>query len=137
MALGSPGGDTIVTTVLQVLIRTIDRGESLPDALAAPRIAQRNHSLLGFTLVEPEFTQTPEYDLLRTDRGHEFFTTGMVQGIGAVNAVAFLDDGRVRRCRNRSDAVAAAPWSSSLSPVEPTYRLPGPSTPNSAKKYVS
>ncbi|RLV56228.1 hypothetical protein D9V41_07270 [Aeromicrobium phragmitis] len=96
MALGSPGGDTIVTTVLQVLVRTLDLGQSLPDALAAPRVAQRNHSLLGFTLIEPEFADTPEYEALRSQHGHELFTTGMTQGIGSMNAIAFLDDGRVQ-----------------------------------------
>ncbi|NED96542.1 hypothetical protein G1H11_14625 [Phytoactinopolyspora alkaliphila] len=95
MALGSPGGGTIVTTVLQVLINTLDLGMSLPDAVAAPRLSQRNHSALGQTLVEPEFTLEPEYQALR-ERGHDFFVTGLSYGIGAVNAVAFLPDGRVQ-----------------------------------------
>ena len=37
LALGSPGGPTIVTTVLQVLLRVIDDGLGLADAIAAPR----------------------------------------------------------------------------------------------------
>jgi hypothetical protein len=95
MALGSPGGGTIVTTVLQVLVNTLDLGMSLPDAVVAPRLTQRNHSALGQTLVEPEFTLLPEYAALR-DRGHDFFVTALTYGIGAVNAVAFLPDGRVQ-----------------------------------------
>ncbi|MEV6595871.1 gamma-glutamyltransferase [Actinoplanes sp. NPDC051346] len=42
LALGSPGGATIITTVLQVLINRIDLGMTLPEAMAAPRASQRN-----------------------------------------------------------------------------------------------
>src|SRR5262249_23917909 len=35
--IGSPGGATIITTVLQILINHVDFGMSLPDAIAAPR----------------------------------------------------------------------------------------------------
>ncbi|MFD9129589.1 gamma-glutamyltransferase, partial [Kitasatospora sp. NPDC059571] len=41
-AAGSPGGATIITTVLQVLIGRIDRGLTLEQAIAAPRASQRN-----------------------------------------------------------------------------------------------
>ena len=42
MALGSPGGSTIITTVLQVLVNRIDLGMTIEEAVAAPRAAQRN-----------------------------------------------------------------------------------------------
>ncbi|HEY6795099.1 MAG TPA: gamma-glutamyltransferase family protein [Kineosporiaceae bacterium] len=42
LALGSPGGATIITTVLQVLTEYTDRGRSLVDAIAAPRLSSRN-----------------------------------------------------------------------------------------------
>jgi gamma-glutamyltranspeptidase/glutathione hydrolase len=42
LALGSPGGATIITTVLQVLVNRIDLGMTLPEAMAAPRASQRN-----------------------------------------------------------------------------------------------
>ncbi|MEI5676561.1 MULTISPECIES: gamma-glutamyltransferase [unclassified Nocardioides] len=42
LALGSPGGSTIITTVLQMLVNRLDLGMSLPQAIAAPRAAQRN-----------------------------------------------------------------------------------------------
>ena len=42
LALGSPGGSTIITTVLQVLLNRLDFGMSLPHAIAAPRASQRN-----------------------------------------------------------------------------------------------
>lgn len=42
LALGSPGGATIITTVLQTLTGVIDRGLRLDKAIAAPRASQRN-----------------------------------------------------------------------------------------------
>ncbi|MEU7646914.1 gamma-glutamyltransferase [Streptomyces huasconensis] len=42
VALGSPGGATIITTVLQTLTGFVDRGLPLVDAIAAPRASQRN-----------------------------------------------------------------------------------------------
>ena len=42
LATGSPGGATIITTVLQVLLERLDFGKSLPAAIAAPRASQRN-----------------------------------------------------------------------------------------------
>jgi len=50
--VGSPGGATIITTVLQILINRIDLGMSLPEAVAAPRASQRN---AASTPAEPEF----------------------------------------------------------------------------------
>jgi len=38
MVLGSPGGPTIITTVMQVISNVIDYGMSLPEAIAAPRV---------------------------------------------------------------------------------------------------
>lgn len=42
LALGSPGGSTIITTVLQTIVNRLDLGMSLPEALAAPRASLRN-----------------------------------------------------------------------------------------------
>jgi len=44
LALGTPGGATIITTVLQILVNRIDLGMTLPEAMAAPRASQRNAS---------------------------------------------------------------------------------------------
>ena len=41
LALGSPGGSTIITTVLQLLLDRLDLGATLPQAIAAPRASQR------------------------------------------------------------------------------------------------
>ncbi|MFJ9082118.1 gamma-glutamyltransferase [Streptomyces sp. NPDC102384] len=42
VAVGSPGGATIITTVLQTLTGFLDRDLPLVDAIAAPRASQRN-----------------------------------------------------------------------------------------------
>jgi gamma-glutamyltranspeptidase/glutathione hydrolase len=42
LALGSPGGSTIITTVLQILVDRLDRGMSIEQAIAAPRAAPNN-----------------------------------------------------------------------------------------------
>ncbi|MER8010082.1 gamma-glutamyltransferase [Streptomyces sp. NPDC094149] len=42
VAVGSPGGATIITTVLQVLTEFLDRHLPLVDAIAVPRASQRN-----------------------------------------------------------------------------------------------
>jgi gamma-glutamyltranspeptidase/glutathione hydrolase len=41
LALGSPGGATIITTVLQILFDRLDEGWTLPQAIADPRASQR------------------------------------------------------------------------------------------------
>ncbi len=42
LALGSPGGSTIITTVLEILVGQLDLGLPIDKALAAPRLSQRN-----------------------------------------------------------------------------------------------
>ena len=38
LAIGSPGGSTIITTVLQVILHVLDRDMSLAQAIAQPRV---------------------------------------------------------------------------------------------------
>jgi gamma-glutamyltranspeptidase/glutathione hydrolase len=86
VALGSPGGSTIITTVLQLLVDQVDFGMTLPDAIAAPRASQRNSSK---TTAEPAFLSTPEAAGLLA-LGHQFST---MAEIGAATGIAFLADG--------------------------------------------
>ena len=86
LALGSPGGSTIITTVLQILVNQIDFGMSLPDAIAAPRASQRNTAL---TTAEPAFLATPEAAGLQA-LGQAFTPT---DEIGAATGIAFLRGG--------------------------------------------
>ena len=38
LAIGSPGGSTIITTVLQIILHVVDRGMPLAAAIAQPRV---------------------------------------------------------------------------------------------------
>ncbi|MEU8503792.1 gamma-glutamyltransferase [Streptomyces brevispora] len=87
LALGSPGGATIITTVLQSLIGTVDRGLPLVDAIAAPRASQRNAAA---TELEPGLWNSPVRAQLEA-RGHVFKPN---PEIGAATGVQRLPDGR-------------------------------------------
>jgi gamma-glutamyltranspeptidase / glutathione hydrolase len=88
LAIGSPGGATIITTVLQIMLDRIDLGLTLPQAIADPRASQRNAANTG---AEPAFLATPERTALE-DRGHQFADAGE---IGAAAGIEFLADGGV------------------------------------------
>jgi gamma-glutamyltranspeptidase / glutathione hydrolase len=88
LALGSPGGSTIITTVLQILVDRVDLGLTLPQAIADLRLSQRNTST---TQVEPAFLATPEATALSA-REHVFSTT---PEIGAATGIEFLDGGQL------------------------------------------
>ncbi|MFD4227527.1 gamma-glutamyltransferase [Streptomyces sp. NPDC058545] len=87
LALGSPGGATIITTVLQSLIGTVDRGLPLVDAIAAPRASQRNSPT---TELEPGLWNSPLRSELES-LGHAF---KLNPEIGAATGVQRLPDGR-------------------------------------------
>ena len=89
LAVGSPGGSMIITTVLQLLIDRIDLGLTLPQAIADPRASQRNTAA---TFAEPAFIASPEATALR-GRGHPAFTN--TAEIGAATGIEFLPGGGV------------------------------------------
>jgi gamma-glutamyltranspeptidase/glutathione hydrolase len=89
LALGSPGGSTIITTVLQILVDRLDLGATLPEAIAAPRATQRN---TASTLAEAAFLSSPEAQELTAAYGHVLALTGE---IGAATGIEFLGGGRL------------------------------------------
>jgi gamma-glutamyltranspeptidase/glutathione hydrolase len=88
MALGSPGGSTIITTVLQMLVNRIDLGMDAPQAIAAPRATQRNGVN---TVAEPAFIAA--YGQALTALGHTLVPAGdaftSAAEIGAATAIEF------------------------------------------------
>ena len=72
LALGSPGGSTIITTVLQLLVDRLDLGATLPEAIAA-RATQRNTAA---TLAEAAFLSSPEAQELAASYRHVLSPTG-------------------------------------------------------------
>ncbi|MEU9911069.1 gamma-glutamyltransferase [Streptomyces sp. NPDC051001] len=113
VALGSPGGATIITTVLQTLTRFVDRGEPLVDAIAAPRASQRNAAQ---TELEPALFNDTSPASLRSRLealGHSF---RLNPEIGAATGVQRLPDGKwlaaaetVRRGGGSAQVVRPAP----------------------------
>ena len=87
--IGSPGGATIITTVLQTIVNYIDLGMTMDQAIDAPRLSQRNAKE---TSVEPGFTGTPQAQALE-QFGHQW--EAKPEEIGAANAIVFNPDGTV------------------------------------------
>ncbi len=116
LALGSPGGSTIITTVLQTLTNHLDRGMPIGDALAAPRASQRNTEAVS---AEPEFIAAygpalDAYGHVLEPSGDEFSSAAE---IGAATAVHIGDDGlltAVSEPRRRGGGAAMV-----VKPVEP------------------
>ena len=93
-ALGSPGGSTIITTVLQTLVNRVDLEMTLPEAIAAPRASHRNNAAVT---AEPAFIaeyggalRARKYELVAQLPGE--FTPSE---IGAVAALEFRPGGYV------------------------------------------
>jgi gamma-glutamyltranspeptidase/glutathione hydrolase len=89
LAVGSPGGATIITTVLQILVGRLDLGLTLPQAIAAPRASERNST--SGTQAEPAFIASADAAALAA-LGHVFTST---PEIGAATGVEFRGGGRV------------------------------------------
>ena len=94
-AVGSPGGATIITTVLQILTERIDFGRTLPQAIADPRASQRNPAA---TATNPNSPTAPEqafldrYKTALEAKGHTFSAAAE---IGAATGIEFLPGGRM------------------------------------------
>jgi gamma-glutamyltranspeptidase/glutathione hydrolase len=100
LAVGSPGGASIITTVLQILVNRIDLGMSLPQAIAAPRASQRNSAT---TQAEPDFISAPTTKGLEA-LGQKFAisdtspldpTIKIAPTIGVADGLEFLGHGKV------------------------------------------
>ncbi|MEP7019347.1 MAG: gamma-glutamyltransferase [Pseudonocardiales bacterium] len=109
--VGSPGGATIITTVLQIMLNHIDFGISLPEAIAAPRASQRNNAT---TFAEAEFISSPVASTLVSQYGEKFaLQTGPVlplnSWIGNATGITILPGGRFQAAAEpvRSDGGSA------------------------------
>jgi gamma-glutamyltranspeptidase / glutathione hydrolase len=95
LAVGSPGGSTIITTVLQTLVNRIDLGMTLPQAVAAPRASLRNTAAVT---AEPTFIT--QYKTALTPYGYTLTPSGdgltSATDIGAVAALEFKKHGFVQ-----------------------------------------
>ena len=88
LALGSPGGSTIITTVLQILLNRLDLGMDIAEAVAAPRVSPRNDAAV---LAEQAFLDS--YEAALEAMGHRLAPAGdpgtSAAEIGAATAIEF------------------------------------------------
>jgi len=87
--IGSPGGATIITTVLQTIVNHVDLGMPMNQAIDAPRISERNGAASS---VEPGFAESAQGRAL-LQLGHKW--EAHPEEIGAANALVFNADGTV------------------------------------------
>ncbi len=111
LAVGSPGGSTIITTVLQILMNRIDLGMSLPEAIDAPRATQRNTAQ---TAAEQAFID--RYGAALKAKGQDFvlFPGPPAGVIGSATGLEFLGGGKVEAVaektrRHGGSALVAVP----------------------------
>lgn len=100
LALGSPGGSTIITTVLQTILNRVDLGMTTPEAIAAPRASDRNFADStgkAYVTAEPGFIAKygaglSTYGYVLKPSGDAFTSAAE---IGAETAIEFLSDGKM------------------------------------------
>jgi gamma-glutamyltranspeptidase/glutathione hydrolase len=85
LALGSPGGSRIITTVMQMLINRIDLGMTIEEAIAAPRATPQNSAR---TTAEQGFID--RYGTALSGYGHQLVPDVT---IGAATAIEIGPDG--------------------------------------------
>jgi gamma-glutamyltranspeptidase/glutathione hydrolase len=95
LVLGSPGGPTIITAVLQVMLQVLEFRRDLTEALAAPRI---HHQWLPDKLVHETAGFSPETLAALRNMGYVVEAESEDGRIGLVEALTleWSSDGRVR-----------------------------------------
>ena len=88
LAFGSPGGSTIITTGLNIATNIIDFGMELGEAIAAPRLSQRNN---GISQVDQGFERT-ELGKALMAFGHQL---NPIDDIGAATGILISADGQI------------------------------------------
>ncbi len=93
LVTGSPGGSTIITTVLQVIVNVIDHGMDLSEAVSAPRF---HHQWQPDRIVVERFGLSPDTRARLEAMGHRnIVTVSWGRGIGDANSVMRVDGGFV------------------------------------------
>ncbi|MGH8224659.1 MAG: gamma-glutamyltransferase family protein, partial [Gammaproteobacteria bacterium] len=95
MVTGSPGGSTIITTVLQTILNVVDRGMNVQQAVNAPRIHQQ---WLPDVVYFESGALTPEVRAALEKMGYRFTLWG---SHGAAEAIVVLPDGTLTGANDR------------------------------------
>ena len=91
LVTGSPGGSTIITTTMQVILNVIDHQMSLSDAVSSPRF--HHQWLPDRVLVEP-FALSPDTRVVLERMGHEqLLDLGTRFSLGDANSVLRTERG--------------------------------------------
>jgi gamma-glutamyltranspeptidase/glutathione hydrolase len=108
MVVGTPGGRTIINTVLQALVNVIDFGMNIQEAIDAPRL---HHQWLPDRIQHERFGLSPDTRALLQARGHTLFEApfnqGAAQGIVVNSKEGVLEGGYDRRS-SESAAIGSA-----------------------------
>lgn len=89
MVLGTPGGSTIITSVMQVFLNVAEFGMDLEEAVGAKRF---HHQWLPDVIMVEEGGFSPELKAALETMGHSFQE---IQSIAKVKAIQVLEDGRL------------------------------------------
>ncbi len=89
MITGSPGGSTIITTVLQVVINVIDHGMAIDDAVSLPRF---HHQWKPDAIRHDRFAVSPDTRQQLVRMGHRNITESRWgRGIGDANSILYSE----------------------------------------------
>ncbi len=89
LSTGSPGGSTIITTTLQVIVNVIDYGMSIEDAVSLPRF---HHQWRPNVVFYDRYALSPDTLARLKQMGHQLAPqTWYARGIGDANSILFRD----------------------------------------------
>jgi gamma-glutamyltranspeptidase/glutathione hydrolase len=118
LAIGSPGGRTIINTVLEVVVAFVDFGMNVQEAIDAPRF---HHQWLPDRIHVERYGLSPDTIALLRARGHEVkvgeeddATQGVAEGVAYDAAADMLEGGFDRRAP--TERPSGADWGSSRRP---------------------
>lgn len=103
LVTGSPGGNTIPGTIVQLIVNVVDFGMNIADATAFPRIHQHMDSA-GRLQVEPGLS--PDTLRLLSERGHEVFSDDTIGSSQTLRISDGLVEGAADPRRPGASAVA-------------------------------
>jgi gamma-glutamyltranspeptidase / glutathione hydrolase len=89
LVTGSPGGSTIITTVLQVIVNVLDYQMDVADAVSLPRF---HHQWQPDRVVYEPYGISPDTLKILREQGHSFVPLPWGRGIGDANSVMRVDD---------------------------------------------
>ncbi len=91
LVTGSPGGSTIITTTMQVIINVIDHQMSLSDAVSSPRF---HHQWLPDRVIVEPFALSPDTRAVLEGMGHsQLIDLGGRFALGDANSILRTDRG--------------------------------------------